>query len=130
MAEADPKAKPRSRVLIIDDEATITNALRRHLQADHDVTLQNDPLAALSMLREGARFDVILCDIMMPQMTGVELYDELRRRDPALADRIIFLTGGAFTSSTRAFLDSVSNQRVEKPFDPHHLRTLISDRIR
>jgi signal transduction histidine kinase len=126
----DPVPRRRGRILVIDDEPMITKALGRTLAADHAVISVGSAGEAMALLATAPPFDVILCDIMMPQMTGVELYDELRRRDPALADRIIFLTGGAFTSSTRAFLDSVSNQRVEKPFDPHHLRTLISDRIR
>jgi len=127
---ADPVPRRRGRILVIDDEPMITKALGRTLAGDHAVTSVGSAGEAMALLSTAPPFDVILCDIMMPQMTGVELYDELRRRDPALADRIIFLTGGAFTSSTRAFLDSVPNQRVEKPFDPHHLRTLISDRIR
>ena len=127
---ADPVPRRRGRILVIDDEPMITKALGRTLAGDHAVTSVSSAGEAMALLATAPLFDVILCDIMMPQMTGVELYDELRRRDPALADRIIFLTGGAFTSSTRAFLDSVPNQRVEKPFDPHHLRTLISDRIR
>jgi CheY-like chemotaxis protein len=78
----------------------------------------------------GERFDVILCDLMMPQMTGMDLHAELRKLDAGCADRIIFLTGGAFTPAARAFLDDVPNQRVEKPFDAQHLRALINDRIR
>ena len=63
-------------------------------------------------------------------MIGGELFEEMRRRDPGVAERVIFLTGGAFTAAARAFLDSVPNQRIEKPFDPHHVRALINDRLR
>lgn len=127
-----PTAVPRrrGRVLVIDDEPLITKALRRTLAGDHAVVAAGSAAEALTLLATEPPFDVILCDIMMPQMTGVELFEELRRRARGLADRVIFLTGGAFTSSTREFLDSVPNQRVEKPFDPHHLRTLINDRLR
>ncbi len=125
MAEADPKAKPRSRVLIIDDEATITNALRRHLQADHDVTLQNDPLAALSMLREGARFDVILCDMMMPKMNGAQLHRALLAIDPAQARVMILMTGGSVPRDAIELLATGSVPNLNKPFDVEQLRALI-----
>lgn len=67
---------------------------------------------------------------MMPEMTGADFFEELRRRHPAHAQRVVFLTGGAFTPSTRAFLDGVANQRIEKPFDAKRLRALLRDRLR
>jgi CheY-like chemotaxis protein len=62
---------------------------------------------------------------MMPTMTGMELHDELARREPALAARMSFLTGGAFTPRARAFLAEVPNPRLEKPFDPQGLRNFV-----
>jgi CheY-like chemotaxis protein len=66
-----------------------------------------------------------MCDLMMPEMTGMDLHAELSSRDPALAERLVFMTGGAFTPAAREFLDRVVNARVEKPFDVPSLRTLI-----
>ena len=85
---------------------------------------------ALARIKSGKRFDVILSDLMMPQMTGMDLYEELTRVSVDQAERMIFLTGGAFTAQARAFLDAVTNQRVDKPFDAIHLRSIINDRIR
>jgi CheY-like chemotaxis protein len=85
---------------------------------------------ALQRIGAGDRYDVILCDLMMPQMTGMDLHAELCRSEPEQAGRMIFLTGGAFTPESRAFLDKNANQRIEKPFDVRHLRALINDRIR
>jgi len=62
---------------------------------------------------------------MMPEMTGMDLHAELLRREPALAERLVFMTGGAFTPAAREFLDRVPNARVEKPFDVQDLRALI-----
>jgi PAS domain S-box-containing protein len=120
----------RARILVVDDEPMITSALRRALSAEHDVFTTNQASQALERVQAGEHFDVILCDLMMPQMTGMELHAELQAISPELAARLIFLTGGAFTVAGRHFLDQVANQRVEKPFDARHLRALIADRVR
>lgn len=130
---AEPQATTasrRARILVIDDEPMIGQAVRRILAKEHEVFVTTDARVALDRVRGRETFDVILCDLMMPQMTGMEFHGEIRKLDPAFADRIVFLTGGAFTPAARAFLDEVPNQRVEKPFDAQHLRALINDRIR
>lgn len=124
------RATRRARILVVDDEPMITEIIRRTLWKEHDVIASVNAIDALELIRAGESFDVILCDLMMPQMTGMELYAALYQLAPAHAERIIFLTGGAFTPAARAFLDGVSNQRVEKPFDTQHLRALVNDRIR
>jgi len=126
----DLSARRRGRILVIDDEPMITKVVQRTLSTDHDVVATGRAAEAIERIAAGERFDVILCDLMMPQMTGMELHAELRTLDQAHADRVIFLTGGAFTLAARAFLDEVSNQRVEKPFDAKHLRALVNDRIK
>ena len=85
---------------------------------------------ALDRLLSGERFDLILSDLMMPELTGMELHAEIARIDPAQAARMIFLTGGAFTPGARAFLDRVANPRHEKPFDPVELRALIRSQLK
>jgi signal transduction histidine kinase len=116
------------RVLVIDDEPMIAKAVQRTL-GEHEVVSTTSAGEGLDRIAGGERFDVILCDLMMPQMTGMELYAELSRQAPDQASRMIFLTGGAFTSRARAFLDETPNQRIEKPFDTAHLRALVNDRI-
>ena len=120
----------RGRVLVIDDELYVANALVRTLAREHDVALFVRAADALARIQDGERYDVILCDLMMPEMTGMDLHEELMRIVPAQAERMIFMTGGAFTPSGRTFLDTVPNQRIEKPFDPQHLAALIHDRLR
>jgi len=93
------------------------------------VTATTSAEEALEWLRQGAEYDVILCDIMMPQMTGIAFHEELKKLRPRDAERIIFVTGGAFTAAASEFLDRVPNLRIDKPFDPIHLRNIVNDRL-
>lgn len=120
----------RGRVLIIDDEQMITQTVRRTLAPEHEVTTANSAREALGLMAGGHHFDAILCDLMMPEMTGMDLHAELARTAPEQAARMIFLTGGAFTPKARAFLDATPNQRLEKPFDTMHLRAIVNERLR
>jgi CheY-like chemotaxis protein len=114
----------RGHVLVIDDEPLIGNVIRRILH-DHEVTVVQRGKDALARIALGGRFDLILCDLMMPEMTGMELHAEIARAYPALTDRMIFLTGGVFSPTAKSFLDRVPNERLEKPFDPDNLKTLV-----
>ncbi|HEX7476663.1 MAG TPA: PAS domain S-box protein [Polyangiales bacterium] len=122
--EAETMTRAAARVLIVDDDPAVGRALGRILQG-HNVTVVASAQAALSLLAAGQDFDVILSDLMMPGMSGMELYEELARRHPELAARVVFLTGGAFTPAANSFLDRVGNARMEKPFDPVEMRNLI-----
>jgi PAS domain S-box-containing protein len=120
-ARVDP-ARPTA-VLVIDDERAIGTAIRRVLH-DHDVTVVTTGQAALALLEGGNTFDLVLCDLMMPAMSGMELYDALLLRHPTIAPKVVFLTGGAFTPEADAFLRRVGNRRLKKPFDSDELRAL------
>ena len=120
----EPNARG-GRLLVIDDEPMILGALRRSLSADYNVTCVGDGRKALDRLRAGERFDVILCDLMMPEMTGMDLYTEMEALVPDQAARIVFVSGGAFTPRAREFLERVPNARVEKPVDMQNLRLLL-----
>jgi len=124
-----PAAKRRGRILVVDDERMVAELVQRVLAVDHDVEVSTSAQQALARLAGGERFDLILCDLMMPVMTGMELHAELLRSHPADAQRIIFLTGGAFTPQARAFLDEVPNLRLEKPFDVPTLRRVVNERL-
>ncbi|HYU16247.1 MAG TPA: ATP-binding protein, partial [Candidatus Acidoferrum sp.] len=132
-AKASPARLPaarRGRILCVDDDVLLTKALTRALNGEHEVTALTRAREALERVMAGERYDVILCDLMMPEMGGIDLHAELLGCAPEQAASIIFLTGGAFTARARDFLASVPNQRVEKPFDIQLLRTFINDRIR
>jgi PAS domain S-box-containing protein len=119
----------RGRVLVVDDDAAIGRVVERALSAQHDVVVVASGSEALQRISSGTRFDVILCNLMMPLMTGMELHAELLRVACDQACRMIFLTGGAFTPRAREFLDQTPNLRLEKPFDPMQLRALVNERL-
>lgn len=120
----------RGRILVVDDEELVVQTIRRVLNPLHDVTGTTDAPAALRRLLAGERFDLILCDLMMPRVTGMDLYSEVRLASPEQAGRMIFLTGGAFTERAQTFLRDVPNLRVDKPFDASALRALVAHALR
>jgi signal transduction histidine kinase len=125
--EAAPR---RGRILVVDDEPTIARVVQRILATEHEVIALTSADEALKRIAGGEQFDVILSDLMMPEMTGMDLHDALSRISPSLAERMIFLTGGAFTTRARDFLGATPNQWIEKPFTTGHLRTLVNNQIR
>ena len=127
---SEPPPARRGSVLAVDDEPMLLLAVARALAPHHDVTQVDRARDALSRIVSGQRFDVILCDLMMPEMTGMDLHAELLKAAPEQALRMIFLTGGTFTSRARTFLDQVPNLRIEKPFDVSALRALVGERVR
>ncbi len=112
-------------VLVVDDEPMVGRAITRMLVPHHRVTAVLGAAEALAALSNG-HFDAILCDLAMPDMTGMALYDKLQAEAPALAARMVFLTGGAFTREAAEFLDRVPNARLEKPFSPAQLRMAVA----
>ncbi|HEY5949300.1 MAG TPA: ATP-binding protein [Kofleriaceae bacterium] len=111
----------KKRVLVIDDEPMVGHLVAKVL-AGHDVVAETSGRAALARLRNDARFDLILCDVMMPEVSGMDFYGQLA---PELRGRIVFLSGGAFTARAQSFLDSVPNRRLAKPFDVDALTAVL-----
>jgi two-component system, cell cycle sensor histidine kinase and response regulator CckA len=127
-----PVALPRDvpagksvRVLIIDDDPLVASSLRR-LLASREVHIADSGRRGIEMLREDDEFQVVLCDLMMPEVSGMDVYETVLEERPDLAERFIFMTGGAFTERARAFLERVPNPKLEKPFDGKTLRLLVS----
>ena len=117
----------RARILVVDDELLLLESLERVLSRAHEVACASTAREALERLRAGERFDVILCDVMMPDVTGAEFYGELQRLDPTAAERVVFMTGGAFTPTASEFLEAVAAPRLLKPLDPARLRETIEE---
>jgi two-component system cell cycle sensor histidine kinase/response regulator CckA len=118
----------RGRVLVIDDDGMVLRALTRIL-SQHEIVCMESAQDALDLLAVDARFDVILCDLMMPRLSGIDFYEEQLRREPDIASAIVFLTGGACIGKFSDFLDTVPNVRLEKPFDVGALRCLVQRRL-
>jgi len=115
---------PRGRILLVEDDPLVARAVRRTLAREHEVVLVESGRAALQALAR-EKFDLVISDLMMPEMTGMELHAELLRTHPEVAQRMIFVSGGAFTDAAREFLRRIPNPQIEKPFDPQQLRDLI-----
>jgi PAS domain S-box-containing protein len=123
-----PSAAPAAgRILIVDDEAMVGRVVERALGRDHRVAAVTSGRAALARIEQGERYDVVLCDLMMPEMTGMELHERVAAIDPDQADRMVFLSGGAFTPRARAFLEH--RPCLEKPFDLATLEAVIRERL-
>jgi two-component system, cell cycle sensor histidine kinase and response regulator CckA len=117
-------AAPKRRILVIDDERLFASAVRRMLHGEHDVTLVESGREAIGMLAD-QDFDVVLCDLMMPEVTGMDVFNEVQRSRPGYEERMVFMTGGAFTLAARQFLESVPNVRLDKPFTKDEIRAVV-----
>src|SRR5262249_46312247 len=98
VAQAAPTAAARrARVLVIADEPLIAQVIQRGLTNPH-VVVASHGRDALARIEAGETFDVVLCDLMMPELSGMDIHEYLSREHPALARRMVFMTGGAFTA--------------------------------
>ena len=133
-SEAPPApARPpvrRARILVIDDDELVLNAAHRILAQSHEVVAVPDARVALDRVLGGDTFDIVLCDVLMPEMTGIEFHAALTLRAPEHIERIVFMTGGAFTAAAREFLDVVQRPRLDKPFDAAALLAMVESRLR
>ncbi len=126
-SRAEVTAQPR--LLIIDDEADVGRAMRRSLAGRYHITLARSGGEALELLQT-QRFNLVICDLMMPEMSGMALFDHASRRYPEQAARFVFMTGGAFSDAGRRFLDQLTTEHLKKPFDQNHLREFVAQHLR
>jgi PAS domain S-box-containing protein len=114
-----------TRILLVDDEPRVLEMLGRLLRS-HEVTTASGAREALHRIESGERYDVIVCDLMMPETTGAQLHAALLAAHPAQAKRIVFMTGGAFTTDSRSFVEFTSNPVLQKPVDLEALEAAIA----
>ncbi len=119
-----PPSPRLARVLVVDDDPLVGTAVRRVL-ADHDVTFEDDPRNALQRLATGERFDVILCDLHMPEVGGERILGALGQLDPALRPGFVYMTGGGFVDADQVLLDAAPGGCLLKPFTPGELRSVV-----
>lgn len=110
-----PAGGPRYRLLVVDDEPMIARTLASYLEG-FDVTVAGSGRQAIELLESGTPYDAILCDLVMGDLTGIDVYDHLVKHGSGAERRMVFMSGGAFTERTQQFIDRVANAHLEKPF--------------
>ncbi len=120
-----PHAESGRRILVVDDEPLLGQTLRLAFLDRHEVVVATSGRDALSLLQHDSSFDLILCDLMMPEISGIAVYEQVREQDPEVARRFVFMTGGAFTDRAREFLESYEGPHLEKPFDITQVEALL-----
>jgi DNA-binding NtrC family response regulator len=118
-----PRPMQTIRILVIDDEVDLASVIVDSLSSQYDVASANSADEALSLLQKDANFQIILCDLMMPAKTGMDLYEDLKQFN--LERKLILMTGGAFTPKAKDFLEKSKLPVLNKPFQLQELRNLI-----
>ncbi|HEX4337046.1 MAG TPA: response regulator [Polyangiaceae bacterium] len=120
----------RLRVLVIDDDPGVSSTLRAMLELHHQVTSVESAREGLRLLLGEERFDIAFCDLVMPEVSGIDLYCALELNRPEATKRIVFMTGGVFTPEAEKFLARVPNLRIEKPFSLSRVEQLLAQAVR
>lgn len=118
-----------SRILVIDDEPLVRRALVRLLR-EHEVVEAESGIEGLAQMEEGAPFDAILCDVMMPRLSGLDVYERMRTEHPDLTDRLVLMSGGAFDPRLQALLSTFAEvPLIDKPFDLVQLHAALDSKL-
>ncbi len=104
------------KVLLVDDEPLVLRAYHRQLRSSFDVTATTSGGEAIELIRRNA-YDVVVCDLMMPDVDGPAVYEAAIAHQPELAKRFVFVSGGAFTERTRRFAAELGDALLDKPID-------------
>ncbi|MBX3204438.1 MAG: PAS domain S-box protein [Labilithrix sp.] len=122
-----PRARSSGkRILVVDDEPRLAATLKMVL-ADHHTTIAKSGHEALQHLHAGESYDLVISDLLMENIDGMDLYRRIGLEWPALEARMIFLTGDAFISRTQEFLAAIPNRHLQKPFEPDELLDVIDE---
>jgi len=124
-----PPGAPKRRLLVIDDEDSIGLSLRRALEDEMSVVIATSGREALALFEHDRNFDVVLCDIVMPDLDGLAVYRDVEATDPVLARKFVFMSGGALTAEARALVSQMQGRFIEKPFAVDDLRALLDRRM-
>jgi PAS domain S-box-containing protein len=128
-SEAPEVPKVRGRILVVDDEPAICAMVVRMLGAEHVLVTAGSGEAARRILEGDQSFDLILCDLMMPDSTGMDLHQWLVAENPSTAEKVVFVTGGAFTPQASEYVTRVGNVRLDKPYEAAALKRFVSERV-
>lgn len=119
----------RARILVIDDERAVRDLISDALSIEgHDVLTANDGKEGLDLIGQ-YRFDLVFCDLRMPEMDGQTLYEEVQRDHPQILKRIVFVTAQANSADYGPFLRNSGIPVIEKPFTLSQLRQAVSKMV-
>ncbi|RYZ63857.1 MAG: response regulator, partial [Proteobacteria bacterium] len=126
-ADTKPAQKAgRRKILVVDDDRSLRDVIVSALEDEHEVVSVESAVEALAKFGDKPiEFDWIVCDVMMPQMTGMEFYERVKNRNDGSEKKIILMTGGAFTPAVRGWMESLTNPKLEKPFRIRQLKELL-----
>jgi PAS domain S-box-containing protein len=122
-----PRKSGRARVLFVDDEPAIGAAIAHALEGRHEIVTESSGRAACARLEKDDDFDAIVCDVVMPEMTGIELYQWILRHRPALGERVIFVSGGRGADARRNLGEIPHARWLDKPFTVEALESAIAE---
>jgi PAS domain S-box-containing protein len=125
---APVEAPACARILVIDDEPLLGHTLSFAFRGKHDVVVSTSGRDALNRLASDATYDLVLCDLMMPDVSGQRVFEAVERDHPDLVSRFVFMTGGAFTERAQLFLDQHRGRAIEKPFTMVDVERLLTER--
>jgi CheY-like chemotaxis protein len=129
--QSKPLVKKNARILVIDDEPSIRELLEKSLsRAGHSVDVITDAASTMEIIDANTTYDVIISDVRMPGMNGLELYTNIVRKMPAMANRIIFITGDVMGADIKAFISSNNIPYLTKPFRLNSLEEMIDNILR
>jgi two-component system, NtrC family, sensor kinase len=117
------------KILVVDDEELVSQVVSRVLGSEHDVVSVLSGREAIELLSRGVTFDAVVCDVVMPDVNGLDVYYWIRAQQPALMRSFMFLTGGATDAKTVRHFDSLTVTSMEKPFRPSELRALVANLV-
>jgi two-component system cell cycle sensor histidine kinase/response regulator CckA len=124
------QAARRSRILVVDDEPVMAAAVQRVLGDEYDVTVESDPRLALARIATSEPFDVVLCDLRMPGMSGVDVYEAVAVSNPETARRLVFISADVTSAPAQKLLSTIANPVLVKPFSAESLRAIVKDYTR
>ena len=119
----------RPRILVVDDEPMLSALVQRALRRLCDIDVASDGIEALERMRADPSYALILCDLSMPRMGGLDVFDTLRAELPELVDRFTFVTGGVVNERDELRLQRSGVPVLYKPFTPRELVAFVTPRL-
>jgi CheY-like chemotaxis protein len=127
MSPAPEVTKPR--ILVIDDEPGMTQLLARILRNGYTVVQESDPRRAVARVVGGERYDLVLCDLMMAPIGGLDVYEGVAKAAPEMAARFMIMTGGTTNYELERKVATWRHGVLYKPFNVADVLALISSKL-